>query len=581
MRTLNPTPTPFCTQEPEPAKEPPKGRSTKSKAKASPKAKGKSAKSTATPDPVDDDVIIEYVAAPLDLGENFSELKDIVAAFNKRSDGTAATYGPIDDEKQSSGVKTEGDELGMEDAVKVEDAEGGDGSDMDSDDDDHDETELSNKQRKENNRVKIAQLKSQCAKPEVVEVWDVSATDPRLLVYLKSYRNTIPVPAHWSQKRAFLAGKRGLEKPPWQLPSFIEATGIQKLRDAYADKEDGKKLKQKSKDATTAKMGKIDIDYQVLHDAFFKFQQKPKMTQVGEVYYEGKEYETSHLFETKKPGFLSEETKEALGMTEDGPPPWLINMQRYGPPPSYPVLKIPGLSAPIPPGSQFGYHPGGWGKPPVDQFGRPIYGDVFGAGVVDIDESTPYDLKLVKNAPWGALEDAEEESDEESEEEKEEEESVEEEEAEETPAEEVQPAEPLDLRKRGGEDDGEAPPQLYRVLDVKEAQVGEGSLMGSAHTYVVPGANTGGAAVGAAPSASARGKKKQTTGATEITLNPEDLESGMDDAAMAARFAQETEKKRAQGAPEDFSDLVAENVRRTKRKAAEKKKESDAKKFKF
>ena len=43
--------------------------------------------------------------------------------------------------------------------------------------------------------------------------------------------------------------------------SFIEATGIQKLRDAYADKEDGKKLKQKTKDAKTAKMGKIDIDY--------------------------------------------------------------------------------------------------------------------------------------------------------------------------------------------------------------------------------------------------------------------------------------------------------------------------------
>jgi splicing factor 3B subunit 2 len=91
-------------------------------------------------------------------------------------------------------------------------------------------------------------------------------------------------------------------------------------------------------------MGKIDIDYQVLHDAFFKFQQKPKLTSMGEVYYEGKEYETAHLFEQKKPGFLSLETKEALGMTDDGPPPWLINMQRYGPPPSYPLLKIPGLS---------------------------------------------------------------------------------------------------------------------------------------------------------------------------------------------------------------------------------------------
>ena len=30
------------------------------------------------------------------------------------------------------------------------------------------------------------------------------------------------------------------------------------------------------------------------------------------------------------------------------PPPWLIAMQRYGPPPSYPNLKIAGLNGPIP-----------------------------------------------------------------------------------------------------------------------------------------------------------------------------------------------------------------------------------------
>lgn len=60
------------------------------------------------------------------------------------------------------------------------------------------------------------------------------------------------------------------------------------------------------------------------------------------------------------------------------PPPWLIAMQRYGPPPSYPRLKIPGLNVPIPDGCSFGYHAGGWGKPPVDETGKPLYGDVFG-----------------------------------------------------------------------------------------------------------------------------------------------------------------------------------------------------------
>ncbi|MED6200287.1 hypothetical protein PIB30_083586 [Stylosanthes scabra] len=39
------------------------------------------------------------------------------------------------------------------------------------------------------------------------------------------------------------------------------------------------------------KMGKMDIDYQLLHDAFFKYQTKPKLTSLGDLYHEGKEFE--------------------------------------------------------------------------------------------------------------------------------------------------------------------------------------------------------------------------------------------------------------------------------------------------
>ena len=88
-----------------------------------------------------------------------------------------------------------------------------DGDDVDDEDEDEDEG-LSNRARKLATRMKIAELKQHCAKPEVVEVWDTTAADPRLLVYLKAYRNTIPVPQHWCQKRKFLQGKRGLEKLP-------------------------------------------------------------------------------------------------------------------------------------------------------------------------------------------------------------------------------------------------------------------------------------------------------------------------------------------------------------------------------
>lgn len=65
---------------------------------------------------------------------------------------------------------------------------------------------------------------------------------------------------------------------------------------------------------------------------------------------------------------------------------------RYGPPPSYPNLKIPGLNAPIPEGCSFGYHAGGWGKPPVDEKGKPLYGDVFGTSSLDADVS---DFRLI------------------------------------------------------------------------------------------------------------------------------------------------------------------------------------------
>lgn len=37
------------------------------------------------------------------------------------------------------------------------------------------------------------------------------------------------------------------------------------------------------------KLGKIDIEYEVLHDAFFKYVTKPKLTIHGDMYHEGKE----------------------------------------------------------------------------------------------------------------------------------------------------------------------------------------------------------------------------------------------------------------------------------------------------
>eukprot|EP01035_Chromulina_nebulosa_P030658 gene30658-40759_t len=150
---------------------------------------------------------------------------------------------------------------------------------------------LSKKKKKLLSRMSIAELKRSVPRPEVVEAHDITSSDPLLLVYLKSSRNTVPVPRHWCQIRKYLQGKRGVEKQPFQLPEFIAETGIAKIRESVMEQEALKKGKQKARERVKPKMGKIDIDYQVLHDAFFKYQTKPKLTGHGELYYEGKEFE--------------------------------------------------------------------------------------------------------------------------------------------------------------------------------------------------------------------------------------------------------------------------------------------------
>ena len=61
------------------------------------------------------------------------------------------------------------------------------------------------------------------------------------------------------------------------------------------------------RDRMQPKMGRVDIDYQVLHDAFFKYQTKPKLTILGDLYFEGKEFEVQ--LKAKVPGHLSDELK--------------------------------------------------------------------------------------------------------------------------------------------------------------------------------------------------------------------------------------------------------------------------------
>uniref|UniRef100_A0A8D3BS21 Splicing factor 3b, subunit 2 n=1 Tax=Scophthalmus maximus TaxID=52904 RepID=A0A8D3BS21_SCOMX len=449
-----------------------------------------------------------------------------------------------------------------------------------------DVSKMSKKKLRRMNRLTVAELKQLVARPDVVEMHDVTAQEPKLLVHLKATRNTVPVPRHWCFKRKYLQGKRGIEKPPFELPEFIKRTGIQEMREALQEKEDAKTMKTKMREKVRPKMGKIDIDYQKLHDAFFKWQIKPKLTIHGDLYYEGKEFETR--LKEKKPGDLSDELRIALGMpvgpnAHKVPPPWLIAMQRYGPPPSYPNLKIPGLNSPIPENCTFGYHAGGWGKPPVDEMGKPLYGDVFGTNAADFQAKA--DEEEVDHTPWGELEP----SDEESSEEEEEEESDEEKPDETgffTPADSglitpggfssvpagMETPELIELRKKKIEEamDGNETPQLFAVLPERRTGPVGAAMMGSTHIYDMSGAMAGRKAGG--------GQESQ---GVEVALAPEELE--LDPMAMTQKYEEHVREQQAQVEKEDFSDMVAEHAakqKQKKRKAQPQDTRGGAKKYK-
>ncbi|CAG8462373.1 3895_t:CDS:10 [Racocetra fulgida] len=510
-----------------------------------------------------ENVEIEYVLQPLDVTNDpyYEEFSKVFAHFQITKDETEVKS-EIKEEKNEA-LKTQ-NESRMKD------------SDDDTENESEDEErqdKVSKKKLKKMNRLSVAQLKQLVKRPEVVEWVDVTAADPKLLVSLKAYRNTVPVPQHWSQKRKYLQGKRGIEKPAFDLPDFIKDTGIMEMREAVKEKEDAAKLKQKTRERVQPKMGKLDIDYQKLHDAFFRFQSKPKLTIHGELYYEGKEFETK--LKEKKPGQLSEELKAALNMPPLAPPPWLIAMQRYGPPPSYPNLKIPGLNAPIPEGAQWGFHPGGWGKPPVDEYNRPLYGDVFGTYQQEIP-SDPIERSL-----WGELE-AEEgalqeglatpsgissvpsglETPEYIELRKYQASTA-------TQQSSILPSgletpDIIELRKYSKYDSSfintklefsNEPKPLYTVLPQKDTSIS--GFMGSQHAYDLSAASTTGGVKGA--------KRKVVGTGIDVALDPSEM-ANLDEETLRAIFEEAQQANQPEGSREDFSDLVAEHASKQAKK---------------
>jgi splicing factor 3B subunit 2 len=189
------------------------------------------------------------------------------------------------------------------------------------------------------------------------------------------------------------------------------------------------------------------------------------------------------------------------------------------------ALSIPGLNAPIPEGCTYGYHLNGWGKPPIDAFGRPLYGgnpfDVPGTNASssnwEMDSATgaiiTSDGKTVAKTLWGCLptagidleDDEENESSEESSSEDDDSSSAEEmaESDEEGEVEEESkdqssianevslsnPSATLALRKQAGDETPAPAQQLYKVIQQTdtEREKQPGAVFASEKTYIVTG----------------------------------------------------------------------------------------------
>ena len=497
-----------------------------------------------------EDVEIEYVAEDLSKILGATKPADTPPQTTSLPDGLPPVPGSEQEKASSAGsdnnieemlrrfheraavapsASDEKDEDGDKDASKNKEDQSSVVSDDYSSDDDDDKPTMSKRKLRELLRPSVAELKRRVDRPDLVEAHDVTAADPDFLIALKGISHTTPVPFHWGRKRKYLQGKRGIEKKPFQLPDFIVKTGIVDVRDTAMEDEANQSAKQKNRGRVNPKMGSMDVDYKVLYDAFFKYQTKPKnLTSWGDLYYEGKEMENST--DIKPGGPFSKALRIALGMDleNNSPPPWLWNMQRYGPPPSHPRLKIPGLNAPLPnQNCQYGYHPGGWGKPPLDAYNRPLYGgnplDPPGSGNgQDNDlsrELVTSDGKTVLKLEWGGLPTGDieggdaDESDSDMEDSSSEDESDSEsgEDMEESDAEgdegtatvggteSVLPPPPPapssggidDLRKQPAGDETPAPPKrLYQVLETGSTQSAAASagIFQSDVRYVVPGA---------------------------------------------------------------------------------------------
>lgn len=280
-----------------------------------------------------------------DQSKKLGEFKEVFEKFHRleerRNDGDSITQG----KKKKEVTKTE---ITADNNLPPSKTEENEENDSDILDEDLEPAKKIGKLSKRQFRLKygipLEILKIESKNPELVESTDADSSDPRLLVYIKSQHNMIGIPPHWKSNKSLLKQRRAFEdNGPFELPKFIQDTGILEMRDSSGRDEDTS-MKDRMRQRVQPKMSQLDLDFNKLYDAFFKYQTKPELLKYGQIYKDG--MDISKLFEIERmssyrPGKLSKTLKEALGMDiRSNSPPWAQRLKALGPPPSYPHMSV-------------------------------------------------------------------------------------------------------------------------------------------------------------------------------------------------------------------------------------------------
>ncbi|CCF56649.1 hypothetical protein KAFR_0B03520 [Kazachstania africana CBS 2517] len=217
------------------------------------------------------------------------------------------------------------------------------------------ERPISKRKLRKISKPSLAKLRSSVSHPEVIEWYDCDAVYPFLLASIKSSKNVVQVPSHWQLKREYLSGRSLLGKQPFQLPDIIRQTDIEQMRNTLPGEgentETEKSLKEMSRAQVQPKLKTLDLDYQKLHDVFFKLGRSWRpdiLLPLGDLYYENRhlhdESNWRKMVRAKKPGKLSAHLRTTIGLQGGQLPPWCLRMKKIGMPPDYPDMKVAGLN---------------------------------------------------------------------------------------------------------------------------------------------------------------------------------------------------------------------------------------------